>query len=25
MNDVGKEEHCLLKLDLHDWSSLDPL
>jgi hypothetical protein len=25
VNDVGEEEHRLLKLDLHDWPSLDPL
>jgi hypothetical protein len=25
MNNVGKEEHRLLILDLHDWSSLNPL
>jgi hypothetical protein len=25
MNDVGKEGHRLLRLDLHNWSSLDPL
>jgi hypothetical protein len=25
INDVGKEEHRLLKLDLHDWPGFDPL
>jgi hypothetical protein len=25
VNDVYEEEHRLLELDLHDWSSLDPL
>jgi hypothetical protein len=25
VNDVGKEEHRLLRLDLRDWPSLDPL
>jgi hypothetical protein len=25
MNNVGKEEHCLLRLDFRDWPSLNPL
>jgi hypothetical protein len=25
MNNVGKEEHRLLRFDLGDWSSLNPL
>jgi hypothetical protein len=25
MNDIGKEEHRLLRFDLHDWPSLNPL
>jgi hypothetical protein len=24
VTDVGKEEHHLLRFDLHDWLSLDP-
>jgi hypothetical protein len=25
MNNIGKEEHCLLRLDSRDWPSLNPL
>jgi hypothetical protein len=25
MNNIGKEEHRLLRNDLHDWPSLNPL